>query len=242
MKITQVLILVTFALSVVLCRPTLEQVINKVVPQIIKQGVDKGVISAGGYYLHHIIKTSTPSENLYSLNLQIRGLNNQTRLDLKTTVDNDLNIKSWYYNYSIIKNTRSLGEGLGFAWLNYAASPRSEFCSNLGSYEEARDLMNSYGRPLISRENLKLKSSLKDVYDLSLEQYGDFLLPADHIWQPYQLGPVGLGLESDYYVLAFDFLQSSIGGRERTLYLFNIYQPCSGIIYSYATTYDSRYN
>ena len=241
MKTLVALALFGTILSLVSCGPTLEQVINRVVPHILEDGVNKGVLSAGGYYLNQIIKTSTSSQKLHSLNLHIRGLNNQTRVDLKATVDDDFNIKSWYYNYSIIKGTRSLGEGLGFAWLNYAASPTSEFCSNLGSYEEARDLINGYGRPSRLRlplDNLKLKSSLKDVYDFGLEQHGDFLLPADDIWQPYKRSGVGLGLESDYYVLAYGFLQSSYGNQERDIDIFNVYQPCSGIIYSYANKYD----
>ncbi len=241
MKTLVALALVGTILNIVSCGPTLEQVINRIVPQILEDGVNKGVLSVGAYYLH-TIKASSTTQKLHTLNLHIRGLNNQTRLDLKTTVDDDFNIKTWYYNYSIIKNTRSLGEGLGFAWLNYAASPKSEFCSNLGSYEEAEQLINSYGRPARRRlptDNLKLKSSLKDVYDFGLEQYGDFLLPAINGWYPYEQSGVGIGLESDYYVLAYNFLQRSEGYRERNLDIYNVYQPCSGTIYSYADKFDS---
>ena len=243
MKITQVLILIAFAFSAVLCRPTTEQVINNVVPKILQKGVDKQVLSAGGYYLHQIIKTSTPTVKLYNLHLQIRGLNNQTRVDLKTTVDDDFNIKSWYYNYSIVKGTRNLGEGMGFAWLNYASSSRSEFCPNIGSYEEAETLTNTNGRPsprYMPMDNLKKRSSLKDVYDFGLEQHGDFLLPAGDGWLPYDPMLVTVRFEPDYYVMRYGFNQNSIGNWQRTLYLFNVYQPCSGVTYSYARKYDNQ--
>lgn len=224
------------------CRPTIEQVINHISPQILQNGVDKGVLSAGPYFLHRILKTLTPSDNLYSLNLHIRGLNNQTRVDLKATVDNEFNIKSWYYNYSIIKGTRSLGEGVVFAWLDYAASPKSEFCSNLGSYDDAKYLTDDYGRPVPSylpNNNLNVKSSLKEAYDFGMKQYGDFLLPADENWEEAKSMYITIRFEPDYYVLACGFFQNSYGDNERTLQIWNIYQPCSGIIYSYELTWDS---
>ena len=240
MKFLGAFVLLISIFNLAFCRPTIEQVINAVAPQILENGVNKGVLSAGGYYLHHIIKASTPTDNLYSLNLHLRNLNNQTRVDLKASVDNDFNIQSWYYNYSIIKGTRNLGEGMGFAWLNYASSSTSEFCSKIRNFEEARNLINGDGSRYLPNENFKVRSSFKDVYDYSMEQYGDFLLPVSDIWKTPEMGYfIPVRFEPDYYVMSYAFMQASYGDWVRQLQITSIYQPCSGKIYSYDFPWDS---
>ncbi len=241
MKSLTTFVLILAITHLALCHPTSEEIINRLVKRILQKGVVDGVLPQGAYYLHHLKETSHPKPKLNQLRLHIRGLNNQTKLDLKLTADDDFNLKSWYYNYTIINGSKKLGGSQWIHWLDYAESSKSDYCPDLGGYEEASYLYGRHAPYGLPKENFNVTGSLKDLYELGMEKYGDFLLPADDFWKEpkFDLDYLRVTFEKNAYVLYYGWRQESYGDRIRVIEIYNVYQPCSGTMYSYSRPYDT---
>ena len=231
MKITTTLVLLAISLNLVMCRPTVEQLINNIAPRLLSDAVDRGVLPSSGYYLHHINSVSSPSATSRYLNINIRGLNNQTSVDLRATVTDTYRIASWNYNFSLTSRSRNLSEGIEFGWFNYAASS-GNFCVDIGSEQEAFELMPELteSHPRLPIGNVNVTGAIKNTYDFAVNKFEDVLTQNGELDVP-PIDFLQLFFSPEYFVLRSRLVREVNGGD--TFFTFDtIYQPCTGKVYS----------
>ncbi len=231
MKFLLCAFLVVLSCQVILCEEDIfiVRMANKIVPQIIRDGVAKGDLPGGPYYIHHVIKSSIGAQNTH-LTLDVRRLDHQTNVTLKVTVDNnDFSVKSSCMTSKIGENIMALSQGWGFAWQDLALNGQDlEFCGT-SIYDTLYDFEQVYE---LTAENLVLDGIVKSAYqDILDAKTGRFAYIMESLDPAFPEGPPSLYSSGDYIMITQKM--GTHYGQQEEEYFFTLYQPCSGDRYMF---------
>ena len=139
-----------------------ESTINIVVPKILKKAIGKQIIPSGAYSLFQILETQE-QEHKHALTLDVRNLNNHTKVIIDIVVDLET-AEIFYWKYDYCQKTtisKELALDMPFVWLDYAVNASSKFCQTDPEYYfTAYEEWNFRPFPLINMQMPTLYQSL----------------------------------------------------------------------------------